>query len=76
MWSVMTRTRIPLPALVIVALMAALVAPSAASARVIEVGTIAGEQELPAPELSGAPVLRGQPDDGLPGQGGHRRVGS
>ena len=44
----MIRSRIALPALVI-AVFAALAVPTAAPARIVEIGALAGEQELPAP---------------------------
>jgi hypothetical protein len=52
----MFRTRITLPALAL-AVLAALAAPGAAPARVIEVGALAGEQELPAPSCPTRPCF-------------------
>jgi hypothetical protein len=52
----MRQLRLTLPALV-VAVFAALAVPSAAPARVIEVGTLAGEQELPVPSCPTRPCF-------------------
>ena len=51
----MTRTRIGLPALV--AVLAALAVPSVAPARIIEIGTLAGETELPTPSCPERPCF-------------------
>ena len=52
----MTKSRMTLPALV-VAVLAALAVPSAAPARVIEVGALQAEQELPAPSCPTRPCF-------------------
>ena len=52
----MTQSRMTLAALAIAAL-AALAVPGAASARAIEIGTLAGEQELPAPSCPTRPCF-------------------
>jgi hypothetical protein len=52
----MIKSRMTLPALVTAAL-AALAVPSAAPARVIEIGLVAGEQELPAPSCPTRPCF-------------------
>ena len=52
----MTKPRIALPALV-VAVLAALAVPSAAPARVIEIGALQSEQELPAPSCPTRPCF-------------------